>query len=273
MGNLVLRVFGLQGGAGEASYHSPHELKLLVAESHEAGLLNRGQQELVERVFNIGERPISTIMTPRHDVDWIDAEDTQLNVLQTIRECKRDQLLVGRGSINDPIGMILKKDILDQLLDGNPPDIFSVLRQPLVVHERTSVFRVLDSFKSAPVRLAIIIDEYGTLEGIVTQTDLLEAIAGDLAGSGQDEPDIVLRPDGSLLIDGMMSAADAFERLGFAERPDDVGYHTLAGFALNILSHIPKVGEEFEHDGWRFEVVDMDGMRIDKLLATRKNEM
>ncbi|KQV28305.1 hemolysin [Rhizobium sp. Root1203] len=269
MGNMVLRAFGLHAGTGESSFHSPQELKLLVAESQEAGLLNQVQQQLVERVFNIGERPISDIMTPRLDVEWIDADDSEADILKTIRECSHEQLLVAHGSIDEPIGMVLKKDLLDQVLDGGKVKPMEVIRQPLVLHEGTSVVRVLDSFKASPVRLAIVIDEYGSLEGIVTQTDLLEAIAGDLPGSGED-PEIVIREDGSLLIDAMMPAFDAFERLGLRDRPD-ADFHTLAGFALHVLQHIPQAGETFEFDGWKFEVLDMDGMRIDKILATRNS--
>ncbi|RDJ03156.1 hemolysin family protein [Rhizobium grahamii] len=272
MGNLVLRMFGLKPGAGEGSFHSPQELKLLVAESQEAGLLNETQQQLVERVFNIGERHIAGVMTPRLEVYWIDADDPPSAILTTIRECPHEQLLIGRGSIVDPIGLVLKKDLLDQLLDGRELDPMSVVHAPLVVHERTSVFRVLESFKTSPVRLAIVIDEYGSLEGIVTQTDLLEAIAGDLAGSDAEEPDIILRPDGTLLVSGTMPAFDAFQKFGFSESLSRNGFHTVAGFALHQLQHIPEVGEVFEAGGWRFEIVDMDGMRIDKILATRVSE-
>ncbi|MBB3133258.1 CBS domain containing-hemolysin-like protein [Rhizobium pisi] len=267
MGNFVLRAVGLRAGTGESSFHSPQELKLLVAESHEAGLLNQVQQQLVERVFNIGERPISDIMTPRLDIEWFDADDSEAEILKTIRECTHEQLLVARGSIDEPIGMVLKKDLLDQVLDGGKVRPMAVIKQPLVLHEGTSVVRVIDSFKASPVRLAIIIDEYGSLEGIVTQTDLLEAIAGDLPGA-DEEPDIIIREDGSLLIDAMMPAFDAFERLGLRERPD-ADFHTLAGFALHQLQHIPETGETFLFEDWRFEVIDMDGMRIDKILAMR----
>ncbi|MDP9810945.1 CBS domain containing-hemolysin-like protein [Rhizobium tibeticum] len=267
MGNLVLRAVGLHPGTGEASFHSPQELKLLVAESQEAGLLNQVQQQLLERVFNIGDRPISDIMTPRLDVDWFDADGSQAEILTTIRKCRHEQLLVARGSIDEPIGMVLKKDLLDQVLDGGKLRPMDVIKQPLVLHERTSVVRVLDSFKASPVRLAIVIDEYGTLEGIVTQTDLLEAIAGDLPGADQ-EPDVVVRADGSLLVDAMMPAFEAFDRLGMRDKPEG-DFHTLAGFALHQLQRIPEVGEMFDFDGWRFEIIDMDGMRIDKILATR----
>lgn len=269
MGNFVLRVFGLRPGAGEESFHSASELKLLVAESHEAGLLNEQQQQLVSRVFNIGERHIAEIMTPRLDVDWIDADDTPEQILETIRECQHEQLLIARSSVDEPLGMVLKKDLLDQLLSGKPLDPLAVMRAPLVVHEGTSVFRVLDSFKKNPVRLAFVVDEYGSLEGIVTQTDLLEAIAGDLAATTDEEPDVVQRPDGSLLMSGTMAAYDAFDRLGFGEKLTPEGYHTVAGFALHILRHLPKTGDAFEYEGWKFEIIDMDSMRIDKILASK----
>ena len=129
-----------------------------------------------------------------------------------------------------------------------------------------TIFRVLEQFKRAPVRLATILDEYGVLQGIVTQTDLLEAIAGELPEVEGEEPGIVERDDGSLLIDGMMSAPDAFDRLGFKERPEG-DFHTVAGFALSALSHLPDTGESFHYEGWRFEIVDLDGRRIDKVLA------
>jgi CBS domain containing-hemolysin-like protein len=269
MGNFVLRVFGLRPGAGEESFHSASELKLLVAESHEAGLLNEAQQQLVSRVFNIGDRHIAEIMTPRLEVDWIDADDTPEQILETIRKCQHEQLLIARGSIDEPLGMVLKKDLLDQLLSGQPLDPMAVMTAPLVVHEGTSVFRVLDNFKKNPVRLAFVVDEYGSLEGIVTQTDLLEAIAGDLAATTDEEPDIIQRADGSLLINGTMSAYDAFDKLGFGDKLTADGYHTVAGFALHILRHLPNTGDTFEYERWRFEIIDMDSMRIDKILATK----
>ncbi|MER9364975.1 hemolysin family protein [Mesorhizobium sp. M0518] len=269
LGNLVLRLCGLRPGTGEESLHSPEELKLLVAASQEAGLLHQTQQELVERVFNIGDRRIADIMTPRRDIDWIDADDSPDEILRTIRECRHEQLLVGRGGIDEPLGMILKKDLLDQVLDGKTLDPMAVIREPVIVHEGTPIFRVLDQFKRAPVRLAIVIDEYGALEGIVTQTDLLEAIAGDLPDMEGEDPDIVERDDGALLIDGMMLAHDAFTRLGFRSGSAEGDFHTIAGFALSRLGHLPEAGEHFDYEGWRFEILDMDGRRIDKLLARR----
>lgn len=267
LGNLVLRLCGLRPGTGEDSLHSAEELKLLVQASQQAGILQQGQQEVVERVLNIGNRRIADIMTPRRDVDWIDADDNPEETLRIIRECRHEQLLVGRGSIDEPLGMVLKKDLLDQALDGNAVDPMAVIRDPVVVHDATPIFRVLDRFKKAPVRLAIVIDEYGGLEGIVTQSDLLGAIAGDLPDMEGEEPDITEREDGALLIDGMMPAHDAFASLGLRADAANGDFHTIAGFALSQLEHLPVAGETFDYEGWRFEIVDMDGKRIDKLLA------
>jgi CBS domain containing-hemolysin-like protein len=267
LGNLVLRLCGLRPGTAEESLHSPEELKLLIAASQEGGLLQEAQQEVVERVLSIGDRRISDIMTPRVDVDWIDIDDDREEILRSIRECRHGQLLVGKGGIDEPLGMILKRDLLDRVLDGQPVDPMAVIRQPLVIHEAMRIFKVLEQFKKAPVRLAMIVNEYGGLEGIVTQTDLLEAIAGDLADVEGEEPEVVEREDGSLLIDGMMSAQDAFDWLTLQTRPAEGGFHTIAGFMLRQLGHLPKVGEHFNYEGWRFEVVDLDGRRIDKVLA------
>ncbi|HEX2449417.1 MAG TPA: hemolysin family protein [Methyloceanibacter sp.] len=267
LGNWLLRLCGLRPGTGEEALHSPEELKLLVAASQEAGLLQRAQQELFERVLTLGNRRITDIMTPRVDVEWVDADHSQEEMLRRIRECRHEQLLVGKGTIDEPVGMIVKKDLLDQVLDGRSLDPLASLRQPIAIHEVTPIFKVLEQFKRAPVRLAAILDEYGVLQGIVTQTDLLEAIAGELPEVEGEEPGMVEREDGSLLIDGMMSAQDAFDWLGFKTRPEG-DFHTVAGFALYQLEHLPAVGERFDYENWRFEIVDLDGRRIDKVLAT-----
>jgi putative hemolysin len=271
LGNLVLRACGLRPGASEDMLHSAEELKLLVSASQEAGLLMRTQQEVVERVFNIGDRRIGDIMTPRTDIAWIDVENERDMILCRLRECRHEHMLVARGDVDDMLGMITKRDLLDQLLDGKQLDWQAVLRTPLSIQESTPIFKVLERFRAAPVRIALVRNEYGGLEGIVTQADLLEAMVGHLPESEGDVPDIVEREDGSLLIDGACPVFQMFERLGWRQPVERSSYHTAAGFVLEQLAHIPQVGEYVIHEGWRMEVVDMDGRRIDKLLVTRES--
>jgi putative hemolysin len=271
LGNLVLRACGLRPGASEDMLHSAEELKLLVSASQEAGLLMRTQQEVVERVFNIGDRRIGDIMTPRTDIAWIDVENERDMILRRLRECRHEHMLVARGDVDDMLGMITKRDLLDQLLDGKQLDWQAVLRTPLSIQESTPIFKVLERFRAAPVRIALVRNEYGGLEGIVTQADLLEAMVGHLPESEGDVPDIVEREDGSLLIDGACPVFQMFERLGWRQPVERSSYHTAAGFVLEQLAHIPQVGEYVIHEGWRMEVVDMDGRRIDKLLVTRES--
>lgn len=272
LGNLILRMVGLRPGTGEESLHSPEELKLLIAASYEAGLLQETQQEVVERVFSLGDRHISDIMTPRPELDWVDADAGADEILETIRTCPHDQILVGRGTIDEPIGLISKHDVLDQVLGKGALKLENIIQQPFVIPEVTPIFNVLAHFKRGPVRLAMIVDEYGSLQGIVTQTDLLEAIAGDLPDAQGGEPEIVEREDGSFLVDGMTSIHDAFSQLGLKVIPTQNGFHTVAGFALYQFGHIPTAGEKFIYKDWKFEVVDMDKRRIDKLLIKRKQK-
>ncbi len=269
LGNLVLRACGLRPGATEESLHSPGELKLLVAASQDAGLLQDAQEEVVVRALDIGSRRIGDVMTPRTDVDWIDAADDREAMLKCILDSRHEQLLLARGGIDEVLGVVAKKDLLAQVLRGEMLDPSAVAGKPLLVHETMPIFKVLEQFKRAPVRLAVVVDEYGGLEGIVTQADLLEALAGNLPTLDGELPDIVVRDDGSLLVEGMAPAHEILDHLSL-KLPADAKFHTVAGFVLSELGHLPKAGEWFAYEGWRFEVVDMDGRRIDKLLVSRQ---
>jgi CBS domain containing-hemolysin-like protein len=270
LGNLVLRACGLRPGASEEMLHSSEELKLLVSASQEAGLLLRTQQEVVARVFNISDRRIGDIMTPRTDIVWIDLENDRSDILRTLRECRHEHIPVGRGDVDELLGIVAKRDLLDQLLNGGELDLQAALHAPLSIQESTPIFKVLERFRAAPVRMVLVRNEYGGMEGIVTQADLLEAMVGHLPDTEGDMPDIVEREDGSLLIDGACPAFQMFERLGLRQPAERSAYHTAAGFVLAQLAHIPQVGEYFVYEGWRLEVVDTDGRRIDKLLAMRE---
>lgn len=268
LGNLILRLCGLAPGAAEGSLHSPEELKLLIRESGEAGVIGTLQQEVVVRTLNIGKRRISDIMTPRPELDWIDACHDRARILNAVRQTRHEQLLVGKDGIDEPVGIVFKRDILDQALDGKAMDPMAVVRELFLVHEATSIFRVLEFFKSTPIRVAGIVDEYGVLAGIATQTDILEAIAGELADASGEGPAIVQKPDGSRLIDGLAPAHEVFEALGI--RPVSGDFHTIAGFIFSSLAHLPHEGERLAYGGWVFEVAKLDGHRIDKIVAMRQ---
>ena len=272
LGNGVLRLCGLQPGHGEGGHHSTAELNLLVEASREAGLIREAQQEAVERIFKLSDRRVREIMTPRHEIEWIDLDEPQDVMLRAVRACSHAHVIVSRGGIDEVVGVLRKQDLLHQILDGQEPDIESAMQPPNVIHEALTVLAALENFQRNPVQLAVIVDEYGSLEGLVTQTDLLEAIAGDIPEPGED-PAVVEREDGSLLIDGMMPAEEAFERLAFTDPPPMDDYETLAGFVIFQLGRIPGTGDAIAAEGWRLEVVDMDGRRVDKILATRLPDM
>jgi putative hemolysin len=272
LGNQLLRLVGLQPGTEGESLHSPDELKLLVAASQEGGLIERAQQQVVERIFAISERRIGDVMTPRLEIEWIDTEDPREGMLATVRATRHEHLLVGRGSVDEFVGVVRKQDMLDQALDGKPIDPLALVQQVPVLHEGSTILDVLQLVKRQPTRIAIIVDEYGGLEGIVTQSDLLEAIAGDIPAYGDEEPDVTEAPDGSLTMNGLMPATDAFERLGIRHPAEDEDFHTLAGFALWRLGRIPEEGETFDWENWRFTVDRMEARRIAQLTARRLDD-
>ena len=278
LGNAVVRLCGLEPGHAEDRLHSTEELKLLVAASREAGLVQQAQQEVVERAFGLGERRVRAIMTPRNDVYWIDANGTSEALLHGVRHSRHEQVVVARGSLDKVLGVLRKQDLLDLHLDGklSPGDsagLLTAVREPMVVHDGATVLQVLETFKDRPVQMALIVDEYGALRGVVTQTDLLEALAGDITVT-EDEQAVVRRDDGSFLVDATLPIQDTFDQLGIGMVPESRGeYRTLAGFILSRFGRIPVTGDHFDWDAAgdvrRFEVVDMDEHRVDKVLVTK----
>jgi CBS domain containing-hemolysin-like protein len=211
-------------------------------------------------------------MTPRPQVHWVDLNASKEQVLGRIRSCPHAQLLACRGSIDEVIGIVRKQDLFDQVLDERSPDVEQVTRAPVIVHESTSILRTLDLFRKTPVHTAIVVDEFGAVQGIVTRTDLLETVAGDLPKiDAPAQPKITPRADGSYLIDASVPFVDVSKLIDAGEPPSG-DYVTLAGFILSQLRELPKSGDFVVWSGWRFEVVDMDGRRIDMILAQRQPE-
>ncbi|AUN29151.1 hemolysin family protein [Niveispirillum cyanobacteriorum] len=245
------------------------EVKSLIAEGTASGVFDPGEKRMIEGVMRLADRTVRSLMTPRPEVMWLDIDDEPENIKREIREAGHSRFPVCRGDLDDVMGVVHTKDLLHSLLQGGKFDLRAVVRDALIVHDGTEVMRLLDLFKQSGEHMAIVVDEYGTVEGIATLTDVLEGIAGELPDDGGEDSDIVRREDGSLLIDGMMAVEEVEAHLGLKSlRDEDSGYHTLAGFLLFKLGRIPTAGEYADHDGYRFEVVDMDGRRIDKVLVT-----
>lgn len=268
LGAGVLRVFGLKGGNAEDSLHSTEELKMLVAASKEGGLIEGAQQEVVERAFDMTDLPVRAIMTPRREVVWVDADAADDARMAVIRDNRHALTLVARGKLNVLLGIVRKQDLLDAHLHGRPMDPVALLREPVIVHDGATAFHVLELFKNRPVQVAVVVDEYGVVQGIVTQTNLLEAMAGDIPEEN-DADTMVARDDGSLLADGGTPIAEVMKRLDLPAATATGAFQTLAGFCLHHLGGLPTAGVAFEREGWRFEVADLDGMRIDKVIVSR----
>jgi putative hemolysin len=248
------------------------DIHYLVAEGARLGVIHAVERDMIEGVLDLADSPVRTIMTPRPRVQWVDLNGSKEHILSRIRSCPHAQLLVCRGSIDEVVGIVRKQDLADHVLDGRSPDVEQVTRPPLIVHESTAVLRTLDLFRKTPVHSAIVVDEFGTLQGIVTRTDLLETVAGDLPKiDAPVRPKVTRREDGSFLIDASVPFPDVMQLIGVKESPPG-DYVTLAGFFLAQLHELPKPGDHLVWAGWRFEVVDMDGRRIDMILVQRHSE-
>jgi len=209
-------------------------------------------------------------MTHRPDIAWLDANDTPQEINQAIRESSFSRFPVCDGSLDNVLGMVHVKDLFQQCMTGQSLDLKAVLQEPVYVLESTSTLKVLELFKQTGTQAALVIQEYGDIEGLITLNDILEAIVGDISSREDiDHPQVVEREDGSWLLDGMLPIEELKDILHIRKLPEEASgdYNTVAGFVLLNLGHVPKVGEHFEWDRFRFEVMDMDGRRIDKVLV------
>ncbi len=266
---LVLKLF--RKPSADDPRMTEEEVKTLIAEGTEAGVFEPAEKEMLEGVLRLADRSVRSIMTPRPDVVWLDLEDSTAEVYDTIAESGHSRFPVGSSDMDNIIGIIHTKDILEQTRAGAPLDLKSVCRDPVYIHEGTAILKLLESFRASTVHMAVVLDEHGAVQGIVTPTDILVAIAGDLPEREDDMPSAVKRPDGSWLLDGQMPVHEverALQVRGLSAFEHE--FTTLAGFVLYELGHIPVPGETFDWHNWRFEVVDLDGRRIDKVLATAR---
>jgi putative hemolysin len=263
---LVLRMLGSEVQPAETV--TEEEVRMLIAEGTRAGVFHRHEQEIIGRVLRLADRPVRAIMTPRVELVWLDVEDAPDKIARTIRESGHSRFVVGKGSLDDVLGVVHVRGLLDDCLAGRPLNLQAALRPMPVVPDTTPVSRALETLRQARVSMALVVDEYGEVEGVVTTEDGLEALVGDMPERRLDEePAIVRRGDGSMLMDGMLAVDEVKLALDLDSLPEEESYHTLAGFILAQLGRVPAEGEAVAWDGWRFEVVDMDGRRIDKVLV------
>jgi putative hemolysin len=266
-GRAVLRAFGY-AAQGEHRV-TDEEIRTLIAEAETAGVIEPGERAMIAGVMRLGDRPVRAVMTPRREVDMIDLTADEDEIRRTIGASIHSRLPVHEGSPEEMLGVVHAKHLLDAYLRGERADIRARVRSAPNVPDTADALDVVDLIKGSPVHMALVHDEYGHFEGVVTNTDILGAIVGDFrTNEGPVEPDAVQRDDGSWLIAGSMPVDEMAERLPIAVPPER-SYHTAAGFVLSELGYLPLVGESFDSQGWRFEVVDLDGRRIDKILARR----
>jgi len=262
--NLIFKIFNISK-ASDSSV-TEEEIKAMISEGSEHGTIDEDEKEIIERVFHLGDRNITSLMTHRTDIVWVDAKDSVEVFKSKFEDIVYSTFPVCDGSVDDIKGLVYVKD----LVKAEPGTLMEALIKPaLFVPENNKAYQLLEKFKATKIHSCFIVNEYGTMEGMITINDILEAIVGDVPQTGQEEYEIVKRNDGSFLVDGQIHFYDF---LSYFEKADwmNEGEHefdTLAGFVLHELEHIPTTGETFEWRGFDFEIIDMDGQRIDKVMV------
>jgi putative hemolysin len=263
---LVLRLLGAQGTSEQTV--TEEEVKAVVAEGVSAGTLRPEEKEMISGVMRLADWRVLAMMTPRSEIVYLDLDEGDDTIRRTLQESHFSRLPVARGGINRVLGIVQAKDLLNQTMAGGALDIESALCQPIIVHRDMSALEVLEMFRASPVHLALVLDDSGAVDGIVTAADFLKAIVGGLAeADGSGDREAIQREDGSWLIDGDLNIDILKDRLRLREVPAEHDFHTVAGLILWQLERVPATGEHIDYGGYRFEVVDMDGRKIDKVLA------
>ncbi|MGW9332260.1 hemolysin family protein [Bosea sp. NPDC055594] len=265
-GKTVLALLGQKGEPEEKV--TEEEVRTIIAEAETAGVLERDEREMISGVMRLADRSARALMTPRREVEHLDLADSPEEIKAQLRATRRSRLPVQDGEADAIIGVVTVKDMFDAFADGDGRELRSMVQQIPVVLDTTGALDVLRAIRASPVHMALVFDEYGHFEGIITSSDVLEAITGAFQEEDDSEPALVTRADGSYLVAGWMQVDEFSHELGI-HVPRDADYQTVAGFVLAEMNRLPNVGESFEKGHWRFEVVDLDGRRIDKILVSR----
>ncbi|MDX9849336.1 MAG: hemolysin family protein [Anaerolineaceae bacterium] len=246
------------------------EIKVLMKQGTQSGIFESAEEDMVTGIFRLGGRYIDSIMTPRTEIEWIDLEEPIEMILEQVIQSNHSRFPVATGELDNVQGMLLGKDLLSQSLNGAIPSIPDLIQSPLFVPDSTSALKALDLIKEAGAHAALVIDEFSGVLGMVTLYDVLKSIVGSIPTAGEEEEiQIIQREDGSWLLDGLLAIDDIKELLGIETLPEEdrVGFQTLGGFMMTMLDSIPEVGQHFDVYNMRFEIVDMDGRRVDKVLV------
>jgi putative hemolysin len=266
--DLVLRALGIRSHVEPAV--TEEEIRIMIDQGTTAGVIEEDEQDIMERVFSLGDRKVNSIMTPRGEIVWLDIDDPPEEIQQKISSGPYSLFPVCRNRLDNVLGIVQSKDLLSCNLKDRKVDLKSSLLPPLFVPESMRALKVLERFKQTGIHLAIVLDEYGSVQGIVALTDLLEGLVGDIPHIEElAEPQIMRRDDGSWLVDGTLPVADFKEAIHLERLPGEENglYQTVGGFVMMHLEKVPSTGDHFEWGGYRFEVVDMDEHRVDKLLV------
>ncbi|WP_017669470.1 hemolysin family protein [Blastomonas sp. AAP53] len=264
---LIFRLLGLNRES--ENIVTAEELHMIFAEATKSGVIAESERAIISGVVRLADRPVREVMTPRTEVDWLPAEAGLDDLRRLMTESPHSRLPVANGSVDAIIGIVTVRDLLTAIIEGAPLDLVALARTAPIVPDQLDAMDALKALQKGEVPMALVHDEYGHFEGLVTPADLLQALVGDFAsdqGEG-DSPMVVERADGSLLISGALPADAMAERLGIS-LSEDRDYATAAGHVLHCLRHLPKEGEVFNDQGWRFEIVDMDNRKVDKLLVS-----
>jgi len=266
---LILKIFRIHPATDSAI--TQEEIRAHIAHGTEVGVLDETEQELIESVIRLDDQRITALMTPRVKIEWLDLEDSMDDLRKQIIASAYSRMPVCRGTLDDVIGLVKSRDLLAQVLGGESLDLEKLAREPVFAPETTTALELLERFKESSSHVALVVDEFGAIVGLVTMNDVLEAIVGDLPVAGVIDHSVVVREDGSMLLDGHLSVADFRDVVKLKDLPEDErdAYQTLAGFVLTRLERLPAEGDRFEWDGYSFEVMDMDGRRVDKVLVTK----
>jgi magnesium and cobalt exporter, CNNM family len=269
--DLVLRLIPLRS-EGTAPV-TDEEITFMLREGAATGHIHQAETAIVEMALRLGDRRASAVMTPRTQIEWLDLDDSEAENRRKIQESAYSRFPVVQGDSQHVIGIVQCKDLLVGVLAGQPFDLRAATRPPLYLPSTVTVLRILEAFKTSGEPMALIVDEYGDLEGLVTQSDIFEALVGDIPGSSDTDQRVVRREDGTWLIDGMVGLDELKQVLGVSALPgEDADTHTLGGYVMARLNRIPMVADRVTTAGYRFEVVKMDGRRVDRVLISPVRE-